>query len=36
VALMPLAVADVSWIADLVGVLSGLVIGGLLARVGER
>jgi membrane associated rhomboid family serine protease len=36
VALMPLAVAHVSWIADGVGILSGAVIGLLLSRVGER
>jgi len=36
VALMPLAVSHVSWVADGVGVLSGVVIGSLLARVGER
>jgi membrane associated rhomboid family serine protease len=36
VALMPLAVDHVSWIADGVGVASGVVIGGLLARVAER
>jgi membrane associated rhomboid family serine protease len=36
VALMPLAVDHVSWIADGVGVVSGVVIGGLLARVAER
>jgi membrane associated rhomboid family serine protease len=36
VALMPLAVAHVSWIADAVGVLAGAVIGLLLARVSDR
>jgi membrane associated rhomboid family serine protease len=35
-ALMPLAVVGASWIADGVGVLAGLVLGALLARVGER
>jgi membrane associated rhomboid family serine protease len=35
VALMPLAVSEASWVADGVGVVSGLVVGGLLARVGE-
>jgi membrane associated rhomboid family serine protease len=36
VALMPLAVVDVSWIADAVGAVSGLALGAVLARVAER
>jgi membrane associated rhomboid family serine protease len=36
VALMPLAVHGVSWVADGVGIASGVVIGSLLARVSER
>ena len=36
VALMPLAVAGASWVSDAVGVASGLVFGGVLARVAER
>jgi len=36
VALMPLAVPEASWIADGVGVLSGLVLGGALSLIGER
>ena len=36
VALMPLATVSASWLADAVGVLTGLVIGLPLARVGRR
>jgi membrane associated rhomboid family serine protease len=36
VALMPLAVAQASWVADAVGVASGLVVGLILARVVDR
>jgi membrane associated rhomboid family serine protease len=36
VALMPLATLSASWIADAVGVLTGLVIGLMLARAGRR
>ncbi len=36
VALMPLAAIDASWIADVVGVLAGLIIGLPLARVARR
>jgi membrane associated rhomboid family serine protease len=36
VALMPLAVRDASWLADAVGVLTGLVIGLPLAAVSRR
>jgi membrane associated rhomboid family serine protease len=35
VALMPLAVPEASWIADIVGVIAGAVVGLVLARVGE-
>jgi membrane associated rhomboid family serine protease len=36
VALMPLAAPGASWIADAVGVVSGAVVGLVLARVAER
>jgi hypothetical protein len=35
VALMPLAVPEASWVADVVGVLAGAGVGLVLARVGE-
>jgi membrane associated rhomboid family serine protease len=36
VALMPLVVADASWVADGVGVLAGVAVGLPLARISER
>jgi membrane associated rhomboid family serine protease len=36
VALMPLVVADASWVADAVGVLAGAAVGLPLARISER
>jgi membrane associated rhomboid family serine protease len=36
VALMPLAVTEASWIADIVGAVAGTTVGLVLARVGER